>query len=154
MAANFPVLSTIFFAGAIFSALIGAKTGLTYSLLFGSSSYAVTGPHFIEPGVERILVMAVSLVASISFAGLAMRKCNAFAFLGQRSLSIFVLHAFCVQIIGYFIEYMDLQPVIMFAASAPIALTLAFALASLDHFFVAFFKCLARLVCIPVGQKS
>ena len=136
--------AAMIFAGAMIVTAFGTNAGLANSLLLGSMSYGLTLPHLMEPGIERALVMTLSLVAAVSFAGLVLVPCKAAAFLGRSSLTVFVLHGFCVLLILKIGKLFGVPPVLMVASSAPMALVVVFVLAPLDRWLTAFFAWLGR----------
>ena len=95
--------------------VIAANAGMAHSLLYGSMGYSLTEPHFVEPGVQRMLVMALSLVAAIAFAGLLPMRSKCAVYLGQRSLTVFLLHGFLVLLIVKLSKVLGMLPVLIVA---------------------------------------
>lgn len=124
-----------------------AAHGLSHSLLYGSMGYALTGPHIIAPGLERALIVVLSFSACIGFAGLAARPIAAAAYLGERSLTVFVLHGFVVMAVSRATKVLHIAPTPpLLAGLAVVAISTAFALAPLDARLNAGFARLASLV--------
>ena len=136
----------------IFLVVIAADSGIAPVLLYGSKGYALTGPHFIEPGVERILVMFISLITALAFAGFFLRPWKSAAYLGQRSLSLFLLHGFCVIFIDKLGRLLSMSPILMAAMCIPLSLVVAFTLAPLNRFTIALFDWLGERVQMLVSR--
>lgn len=135
-------VATVCFVIAIALTVIGSNVGMSHSLLYGSMGYSLTEPHFIEPGVQRVLVMALSLIAAISFAGLLPSNWKPSVYLGQRSLTVFLLHGFLVLLIGKLWSYFGVSSMLIILCAA-VSITVAFVLAPLDRFVLACFAWLA-----------
>ena len=130
-------------------AVVGVNFGLAHSLLYGSMSYTLTGPHFLEPGLERGIIIGLSIAASIGFAGLAQRPIPAAVYLGQRSLTIFVVHGFVVVGFGKLWKVLELGPSVpLLLAHAGVALAAAFTLARLDSLFNAIFDWMGKRISL------
>lgn len=92
-------------AGLLLAAILAAIFwwsfgGLPHGALYGSTPY-VEAPVFAQaPAAGRALMLALSLAASLAAFAVMSTRMRVLAYLGQRSLSIFVLHGFFVIALG------------------------------------------------------
>ncbi len=70
--------------------------GLDHTVLFGSKSYALASVWPAYPATGRALLMLLSLVATLGFFAIIPRSGVWLAMVGQRTLTIFLLHGFFV----------------------------------------------------------
>lgn len=70
--------------------------GLDGSALTGSRDYGATSPALAYPGLGRLLVLSLSLGAVLGFCALIPARSSGLVWLGERSLSIYLLHGLAV----------------------------------------------------------
>jgi fucose 4-O-acetylase-like acetyltransferase len=70
--------------------------GLDGSVLTGSHDYDSAPPFSAYPGLGRLLVLSLSLAGVLGFCALAPNRSTMLAWLGERSLSIYLLHGLIV----------------------------------------------------------
>lgn len=145
-------ISFILLSCPLILAIAAIESGLSYKILRGSLSYAISGPHLVEPSVERAIIICLSIVASIGFSGLFLRYVPKLAYLGQRSLTIYIVHGVVALVVEKAIKALGLNPSLpMLSALLAFAILTAFALAPIDKPFKAIFAWLGNRV---VRRKS
>src|SRR3954462_10989901 len=83
---------------------------MPHDALYGSKSYLLAPVMSHAPAMGRGLVLVLSLVASIAFLALVPMKSRLLEYLGERSLSIFLLHGFVVMMMPAIIRKFDVRP--------------------------------------------
>lgn len=89
--------------GCIFVATMAAVTfwwlhGLDGSALTGSHDYDSAPPDATFPGIGRLLLMVLSIVAVLGFCAIVPERFEPLERLGERSLSIYLLHGLVVMV--------------------------------------------------------
>jgi fucose 4-O-acetylase-like acetyltransferase len=70
--------------------------GLDGSALTGSRDYEAASPFLAYPGLGRLVVLSLSLAGVLGFCALMPARSRVLAWLGERSLSIYLLHGLVV----------------------------------------------------------
>jgi fucose 4-O-acetylase-like acetyltransferase len=120
LASRFRGLLSAGFAVVVAGVVVWSFHGLPHDALYGSKSYLLAPVMTQAPAIGRGLVLVLSLVASIAFLGLVPVKSRLLEYLGERSLSIFLLHGFVVMMMSAMVRKFDVPP-------APVLLSLWFA---------------------------
>jgi fucose 4-O-acetylase-like acetyltransferase len=116
--------------------------GLNHTVLYGASGYSVAAVLAPAPALGRGLLIAASLAASLAFLSLFSIPSQLVAYLGQRSLSIFLLHGFAVLVV----KKLYLSPTVSNLTALLIgAIAIAFATAWTDPYLSRLYAAIARV---------
>ncbi len=75
--------------------------------LYGSLSYKQLGADYLKGTVTRLTVFAISSVGIIAILAVMQLFKDKFVGLGQKTLSVYLLHGFVVIISAYFLKFQD-----------------------------------------------
>lgn len=98
MAQKKRVLFACLFAATMLGVTFWWWHGLDPAALTGSHDYDSAPPDAAFPGLGRLLVIVLSVAALLGFAAVVPRRWKALEWLGQRSLSIYLLHGLVVMV--------------------------------------------------------
>jgi fucose 4-O-acetylase-like acetyltransferase len=87
------------FALSMLTVTVWWLNGLNGSVLTGSHDYDSAPPLAAYPGLGRLLVLSLSLVGVLGFCALVPGRSTRLAWLGERSLSIYLLHGLIVMVL-------------------------------------------------------
>lgn len=108
-------------------------SGLPYAALYGSLGYADVAAIAAMPAIGRALVLALSSVCAVGALALFRFRQPGLVKLGQRSLSVFVLHGFAVMGLAAVINRLHVEPsALLMPAWFAIALAIAVTTSLLD----------------------
>ncbi len=139
----------ILHAAAFFAISIGiiywSINGLPYTSLFGSNSYALAPVLQDFPLTGRLFVLLLSLVSAVSFFSL-INSSKVLAYIGERSLTIFLLHGFLIKITAAVVGKFTVSPQpALLLLWISLALLISFSLAPFDKWLAKFYGATAKI---------
>lgn len=96
MVRNRRILFSCLFLVAMAAILMWWQHGLNGAALTGSRDYASGAADIAYPATGRMLIMGLGLLAMLGFCALVPRRAPALAWIGERSLSVYLLHGLAV----------------------------------------------------------
>ena len=112
-AIRYILIMVLIFSGIFAGVMWWSLNGLPYDALYGSKGYASTRVFADSPSMGRAVILILSFFASTSAIAIVYPGTRFLAFLGQRSLTIFVLHGFAVMAFTFMAKILRMEPSLM-----------------------------------------
>lgn len=127
------------FAATLAAVMTWSFNGLPYQALWGSMSYALApvAPEF--PATGRLLVLLLSFVSCVAFLAVV-NESRALAYLGSRSMAIYLLHGFAIKAMASLAYRFSIRPEpYLLPAWLGLAAAISLAFAPLDKWLLDVF---------------
>jgi len=140
------------FAGVMAVVLYWSLHGLPYPALWGSMSYTLAPAIPAFPAGGRSLVLLLSFSGAVGFL-VMIGPSRILAYLGERSLTIYLLHGFVIKGLGAMVDRAGVQPEpFWIPVELGMTVLVAVVLAPLDRRLLGLYKRMAAVLTGIVGQ--
>lgn len=134
------------FAATLAAVMAWSFNGLPYQALWGSMGYALAPAIQGFPATGRLLVMLLSFVGCIAFLAVV-KESRALAYLGTRSMAIYLLHGFAIKAMASLAYRFSIPPEpYLLPAWLGLAAVISLAFAPLDKWLLDVFGRMSALL--------